>query len=151
MITNSFVSSPGCLHCSTPLLDATLWESSPSCSPSCLGLPSGGAPTWATTTPRPDHLLGPGEPGSRIGHLCLWILLPWAVSDVKIQFLQDQSPSSELSRGVRGTQAQRLEGFMICDRLTLVAIQVLAEMFDCPNKCKGLQTLLQGCLHFGFL
>ena len=28
---------------------------------------------------------------------------------------------------------------MICDHLTLVAIQILAEVFDCPNNCKGLQ------------
>ena len=34
---------------------------------------------------------------------------------------------------------KRLEGFMICDYQTLVAIQVLAEVFDCPDKCKCLQ------------
>ena len=28
---------------------------------------------------------------------------------------------------------------MICDHLTCVAIQVLAEVCDCPNNCKGLQ------------
>ena len=28
---------------------------------------------------------------------------------------------------------------MICDHLTLVTIQVLVEVFDCPNKCKRLQ------------
>ena len=64
----------------------------------------------------------------------LRILLLWVVSDVEIQFLQDQSPSRKLRREVSGTQ-KRLEGFMISDHLTLVAIQVLAEVFDYPNNC----------------